>query len=123
VDDLAVAFIKMKSGRTVLLETSWAGHQSVHEENHTDLFGTDGGLHVPPLRLYRKTQYGYSDEQVILLPPLVSPNRMAHFIDCLLGQAEPHVKPAESLAVQKILDAIYVSAASGREVVLSEGSG
>jgi predicted dehydrogenase len=34
----------------------------------------------------------------------------------LLGKAKPYVKPAESLAVQKILDAIYVSAATGREV-------
>jgi predicted dehydrogenase len=41
---------------------------------------------------------------------------MVHFIDCLLGNAKPYVKPAESLAVQKILDAIYVSAATGREV-------
>jgi predicted dehydrogenase len=41
---------------------------------------------------------------------------MVHFIDCLLGKAKPLVKPAESLAVQKILDAIYVSAATGREV-------
>jgi predicted dehydrogenase len=41
---------------------------------------------------------------------------MVHFIDCLLGKAEPFVKPAESLAVQKILDAIYRSARTGREV-------
>jgi predicted dehydrogenase len=118
VDDLAVALIRLKSGRAVLLETSWAAHQAVLEENNTELLGTEGGLHVPPLRLYRKTQYGYSDEQAALLPPRVSPNRMAHFIDCLLGLAEPFVKPAESLAVQRILDAIYLSAQTGREVAL-----
>lgn len=119
VDDLAVALIKMKSGRTVLLEASWAAHQGIPEENATHLFGTEGGLGVPPLRLYRKTQYGYSEEQVALLPPRVSTNRMAHFVDCLLGLAEPYVPPSESLAVQRILDAIYESAASGREVVLT----
>ena len=47
---------------------------------------------------------------------LVNPNRMAHFIDCLLGKAQPYVKPSESLAVQKILDAIYASSQTGREV-------
>jgi predicted dehydrogenase len=41
---------------------------------------------------------------------------MAHFIDCLLGKAKPYVKPEESLAVQKILDAIYESSRTGREV-------
>ena len=38
------------------------------------------------------------------------------FIDALLGKAEPFVKPAESLAVQKILDAIYLSSKTGKEV-------
>ena len=29
VEDMSVALIKLKSGRTVLLETSWAAHQPV----------------------------------------------------------------------------------------------
>jgi predicted dehydrogenase len=41
---------------------------------------------------------------------------MVHFIDCLLGKAKPFVAPEESLAVQRILDAIYLSAATGREI-------
>jgi predicted dehydrogenase len=47
---------------------------------------------------------------------LVDPNRMAHFIDVLLGEAEAFVKPQESLALQKILDAIYESSRTGREI-------
>ena len=57
-----------------------------------------------------------STELVTHLPNLVDGNRMKHFIDVLLGKAEPYVKPAESLAIQKILDAIYVSAKTGKEV-------
>jgi predicted dehydrogenase len=41
---------------------------------------------------------------------------MVHFIDALLGKAEPFVEPAQSLAVQKILDAIYLSSKTGKEV-------
>jgi len=48
----------------------------------------------------------------------VNPDRMVHFINVLLGREEPHVRPEESLAVQRILDAIYRSAATGREVRL-----
>ena len=59
---------------------------------------------------------GYATQLVDPLPPLVDTNRMVHFIDCLLGKAKPFVKPAESVAVQKILDAIYQSAATGREI-------
>ncbi|HMD60902.1 MAG TPA: Gfo/Idh/MocA family oxidoreductase [Opitutaceae bacterium] len=116
VDDLSVALIKMRSGRTVLLEASWAAHGPVADSNSTQLFGTEAGLNLPPLKIFKSTPTGYTTEAVNLLPPRVNTNRMVHFVDCLLGKAEPLVKPAESLAVQKILDAIYVSAATGREV-------
>lgn len=119
VDDLCVALIKLKSGRTVLLESSWAAHQADLDFNGTQLFGTEAGLLFPPLRLFREGRHGYVNELVTLDPPAVSTNRMIHFIDCLLGRAEPYVKPSESLAVQKILDAIYRSARTGREVRLT----
>jgi predicted dehydrogenase len=116
VDDLSIALIKMKSGRTVLLEASWAAHGPLVDVNDTQLFGTEAGLSLPPVKLFKRTKTGYVTEEVAPLPPLVNTNRMVHFVDCLLGKAKPFVKPAESLAVQKILDAIYVSAATGREV-------
>ncbi|AWI09341.1 Gfo/Idh/MocA family protein [Ereboglobus luteus] len=116
VDDLSVALIKLKSGRTVLLEASWAAHQPAPDFNGTQLFGTDAGILFPPLQLFRDTPRGYVTELVKTSAPYASTNRMTHFIDCLLGKAEPYVKPAESLAVQKILDAIYLSAKTGKEV-------
>jgi predicted dehydrogenase len=118
VDDLALALIKLRSGRTVLLEASWAAHQAEADYNGTQLFGTEAGLRFPDLTLFHNGPRGYITEQVRLLSNLVNPNRMLHFIDCLLGRAQPFVRPAESLAVQKILDAIYLSAKSGREVRL-----
>jgi predicted dehydrogenase len=116
VDDLSVALIKLRSGRTVVLEASWAAHGPVNDVNATQLFGSEAGLSLPPVQLFRQTRTGYCTEAIDPLPPLVSTNRMVHFIDCLLGRAKPFVKPAESLAVQRILDAIYVSSATGREV-------
>ncbi len=118
VEDMSVALIKLKSGRTVLLETSWAAHQEHADWNGTQLFGTEAGAIFPPLRLSRATKHGYSIESIEPTAALVSPNRMVHFVDCLLGRAKPLILPSESLAVQKILDAIYRSAESGREVRL-----
>jgi predicted dehydrogenase len=118
VEDLAVALIKLKSGRTVLLEVSWAAWQVEPLVNSAQLFGTEGGLSVPPLKLVRPARRGYAVEDIDPSPALADPNRMVHFVDCLLGKAVPLVKPEESLAVQRILDAIYRSAATGREVRL-----
>lgn len=116
VDDLSVALIKLKSGRTVLLESSWAAHLPVNDFNGTQLFGTEAGLILPPLQLFRPTEHGYSVESIKPGPPPVNVNRMVHFVDCILGKAKLFVTPAESVAVQKILDAIYLSAKTGREV-------
>jgi predicted dehydrogenase len=118
VDDLAVALVKLKSGRTVLLEASWAAHQAQPDLQFTQLFGTAAGLLLPPLQIFRNGRLGYTTELVTPLPNLVNSNRMVHFVDVLLGKAKAHVKPSESLAVQRILDAIYLSASSGREVRL-----
>ena len=116
VDDLSVALIKLKSGRTVLLESSWAAHMPQNDEFSSHIFGTEAAIMLNPLRLMRSSPEGYITEQLKPSTPLVNENRMVHFIDVLLGKAKPYVKPAESLAVQKILDGIYQSAATGREV-------
>src|SRR5690606_7849563 len=73
VDDLAVALIRLKSGRTVLLETSWAAHQAEPDFNGTQVFGTDAGLLLPPLKLFRPGKLGYSNELVKLIPTPVNP--------------------------------------------------
>jgi predicted dehydrogenase len=116
VDDLSIALIKLKSGRTVLLEAAWASNVPSADTNATQLFGTEAGLLLPPVELLKQVRGGYAREAVDPLPPMVNTNRMAHFVDCFLGRAKPFVKPAQSLAVQKILDAIYLSSATGREV-------
>jgi predicted dehydrogenase len=116
VDDLSIALIKLKSGRTVLLEAAWAAHGPLVDVNATQLYGTEAGLILPPVTLFRQTKGGYSSQVIDPIEPPVNTNRMVHFIDVLLGKARPFVAPAESVAVQKILDAIYQSAATGREV-------
>jgi len=116
VDDLAIALIKLKSGRTVLLEASWAGF--LEDTDATQVFGTEAGLRINPLQILHNTEAGFKIEPIELLPPLVDPNRMGHFIDVLLGKAEAFVKPSESLALQRILDAIYESSNTGKEVRL-----
>jgi predicted dehydrogenase len=118
VEDVSVAFIRLRSGRTVQLETSWAGHQAESDLNGTQLYGTDAGATTNPLQLFHPSRRGYCVESIDPLPPRVNPNRMVHFINVLLGREELHVPPAQSVWVQRILGAIYRSAATGREVRL-----
>jgi predicted dehydrogenase len=117
VDDLALALIKLRSGRTVSLEASWAAHQATDDVNGVQIFGTEAGATTNPLQVFRfgKPDYVVETPKTTLL---VEENRMAHFANIIFGKVKPFCLPAQSLAVQKILDAIYLSSKTGREVRL-----
>lgn len=116
VDDFAVAMIRMKSGCTVILRSSWAAHLPEASMENVLLYGTEAGASTKPAQLIRPGRKEYKVEEIKTGRPKVRENRMAHFIDCVLGKAEPYVNPEESLKVQRILDALYRSSETGREV-------
>jgi predicted dehydrogenase len=119
VEDYAMALIKMKSGRTVQFEVSWAGHQPADaREQGIDLLGTQAGLSLYPLRLFRNGPSGYETINVGGLKIPLPEDRIHHFVNCVLDNKKPLITLDESLKVQQILDAIYASAASGKEVRL-----
>jgi len=119
VEDCSVALLRLKSGRSVCFETSWAAfHRADNRENGIDLFGTQAGLSLFPAQLSRNGASGYES---ILLNALKVPHtedRVHHFVTCVLDGKKPLVPAEESLKVQQILDAIYASATTGREVSL-----
>ncbi|MEO8429847.1 MAG: Gfo/Idh/MocA family oxidoreductase [Verrucomicrobiota bacterium] len=120
VDDSSVALIKLKAGRTIVFESSWAGHHAPENREYgLDLLGTEAGLSLFPARLFRNGSHGY--ESIYLnLPKLPHPeDRVHHFVSCVLDGKMPLVPLEESLQVQRVLDAIYTSSATGKEVKLS----
>lgn len=120
VEDYGTAMIRMKSGRTVNFEVSWAGHQPAETREHgIDLMGTQGGLSLYPARLYRGGPNGYETIQLANFKTAHPEDRVHHFVNCVLEGKKPLVGIEESLKVQQILDAIYASAGTGREARLT----
>jgi predicted dehydrogenase len=119
VEDIAAAFLRLKNGRTITLEVCWAGHLPADaREQGLDLLGTSAGLSLFPARMFRPGPNGY-DCTLLGAPKVTLPeDRVHHFVQCVLENKKPLVTPEESLAVQKIMDALYASAASGKEVYL-----
>jgi predicted dehydrogenase len=87
------------------------------------LFGTEGGASLNPFELYRNGAPG-EEYQIVTEPDVPTrfphDNRFHNFINVLLGREELCATTEQVLCVQQILDAIYESSASGREVVLAE---
>jgi len=118
VEDLSVALVRFADGQSIQVEVSWASHIEC-DRTFLDVLGTRGGAALEPqLRIFTD-QHGV---QVNLLPgsPKVSGHEMEviHFVNCILGRAEPIASGDDGLTVQHMLDAIYRSAKLGKEVAV-----
>jgi predicted dehydrogenase len=123
VEDLGCAMVRFDNGSTLLLEASWAGFSEKREDMITHLFGTRGGI------VQRNLGEGYDFEAHAFseaygglwdvklqqgLSPLVTPYQ--EFADAVLDDREPLSPGQHGLDVQLILDAIYRSSATGKEI-------
>ena len=119
VDDLAAAFIRLRGGATVLLEASWARHQSEPDRSNVELFGTAAGATVYPARLYRwgrsKSEYEIVEPQGVKIRHQDC-DRMVNWIAAILGDEELECTAEQALTVQRVVDAVYESARTGHEV-------
>jgi predicted dehydrogenase len=119
VDDFASAFIRLGGGVSLQLDAGWAMHQETPNDHDVLLYGTEAGASVVSERLFRPGG-GRGEYEIVQSPAADVPwrhaSRFHHFIDVVLGREAAAVTIEEALAVQRILDAIYASAASGREV-------
>ena len=117
VEDLAAAFIRLDTGATVMLEASWASHIK-GDLIYTNLHGTKGGAEFDPLRVYKDIH----GAPVEITPSF--PNQsghlmeIRHFVDCLVNGKEPIATGEHGLEITRILDAIYRSAETGKEIAL-----
>ena len=124
VDDFAGALIKLSGGVTMQLEVAWALHREQPRDNNVELFGTEAGAQVSPAKIFR---YGKNPGEYEVVEPQEVPIRYPHadrvhnWLDAILGDDELECKPEQSLVVQSIIDGIYQSAETGREIVLKEG--
>ena len=122
VDDFASAFIKLKSGTTICLDSSWALFTEEGNKLAYQVFGDEGGITIPDegnLKVHRRDALtgGYftvvNPDAEIAFP---TADRFDNFIKAVHGEEKLAATPEQSLAVQRILDAIYASSATGREV-------
>ena len=128
VEDSAFAFITMENDATIVLESSWALNTLDVDEAKATLCGTKaGGDMKDGLRINKVDM----NKQITIKPDLGSGGvdffsggesqepadiEQKTFINAVLGKGELTVKPEQAFAVTQILEAIYESSATGKEV-------
>ena len=134
VEDSARGFIKMKNGTTITLEAAWAINMSESREASTTLCGTKAGAEIYSGMSYQQDQLVYNrgrngqlmDEKLAgggaiayfeggASQPGVIDNRQ--WLESIINGTDPVVKPEQAFVVTQILEAIYESAETGKEVV------
>ena len=129
LEDSACAFIKMKNGATIMLETSWALNTSEPvQEGSCVLCGTKAGLSLKnnKLKVNRvdlgrlvETDVDTSAGGVAFYSgKSASPQEMEaiQWINSIINDTEPTVKPEQAYVVSQILEAIYTSSKTGKAV-------
>ena len=140
VEDSAFGFIKFENGATIFLEAAWAINMKDSREAACTLCGTKGGaeivgemaggnatgreynLIVNGTYLGNLVEQSLSDTGTIAffeggssVPKAIE---CKQWLECIINDTDPCVKPEQAFVVTQILDAIYKSAAEGKEIKL-----
>ncbi len=127
VEDSAFGFITMENGATIVLEASWALNTLDVDEAKCSLSGTEGGADMKDgLRIN-----GENFSKLYTTNVELGAGGVAFYdgkeesdadlearlwIESIIHNTEPIVKPEEALVVTQILEAIYESAKTGKAV-------
>ena len=130
VEDLATAFIRLEGGATLLLETSWAAFTEMQDDFGIQVYGSNGGARIfaenYALTGTLDVFSGFGDTTMDSKPRLVAREGHAQiirgFVDGILEGKPVSPDGQEGLDRVRIIDAIYRSAALGREIVLVEST-
>lgn len=130
VDDLAMAFIRCENGLTISLEMSWAGTALEQEHVFFSLFGDRAGAHwqirpfgprgwTPILEIVKREHGGLVRQEVTEFSPSAKALSVEwDFIQAIAADREPICRGEDGVTVMRVIDAIYESSRTGREVVV-----
>jgi predicted dehydrogenase len=132
VEDSAFGFIKMENGATIFLESSWALNTTDVKEAKASLFGVKGGVEMKKGSggnselVFNTAKYG----KLVELKPNTG-SKVAYFeggfeepgvleakkwLECIIHDTEPVVTAEQAYVVTQILEAIYISAETGKTI-------
>ncbi|MGI2297596.1 Gfo/Idh/MocA family protein [Paenibacillus sp. GXUN7292] len=117
VEDMARGMIVFKDGSSVTLDAAFAANVEKDEVMQVSLMGEQGGADVFPVKIYQEKHEALLDTTPAYLPQNnYYEVQFKRFIDCCLQNKPPIGTAEEAVILQKIITALYESAASGEAV-------
>lgn len=122
VEDMATAFVRYDNGAVLSVEASFSLNIKA-EVGRIELFGTNGGVKLDPeFELYTQIN-GYLADVNLTIPTSLSfnglfQNEIDYFVNAVLTDKDLSDIAEDGLTLMKILDAIYESAETRKEVLI-----
>ena len=135
VEDSAFGYIKMKNGATIFLEAAWAINFRESKEACCTLAGTKAGAEINGGMskaqgeydlIINRTTHGRLTEETLSPGGTIAffegssdkpeDAECKQWMEAIINDKEPLVKPEQAFVVTKILDNIYKSAREGHEI-------
>jgi predicted dehydrogenase len=120
VDDLTAALIRFENGASLMLQVSWAANTP--EDRSLRVMGTKGGLilEADQLRIITEDNGFNADITPLFNNQDVRIAQLDHFINCIRNPEEKlRIDAQEGIVLQHMLDAVYQSAETGREILIN----
>lgn len=121
VEDFASGFIRFDDGRSVVLTCSFLANMEPKEDFSTTIFGTEAGMRWPDGKVatekngvLQDIKLLFDDIKIDIEPP--HHQELKEFLECVKEDKDVPVKPEETLEVIKMLEGMYVSDETGKEV-------
>ena len=120
VEDYATGLVRFGRQATMSFEIAWAANATA--ESYVEILGEKAGVRLmsgAPLKICTETSAHLAD----LLPQLPDSGNRFHnqaraFLAACRGEKPPEATGAEGLVNMRLIDAVYRSAAAGREVAV-----
>jgi predicted dehydrogenase len=123
VENSACAMVRFAGGSALMLEVSW-NLREPRTQTFLQIYGSRGAAMLNPLQVHKDIQ-----GVLVNVTPAIEPSghhyfkesyrlEIDHFVECVLKNRKPETAGREALRVLQIVDAMYESASTGREVSL-----
>ncbi len=122
VEDLAAAFIRYENGAVLSVETSFCLNLK-KDVAKVELFGTRAGMCLDPELEIFSDRCGYLTDTRPARPTALDideafENEIGFFVDAIVHDRDVYPIAEDGIAVMKIIDAVYLSARTGKSVEL-----
>jgi predicted dehydrogenase len=119
VEDFAVGFVRFANGATLTLESSFVANMEQQDLFTTQLFGTEGGGQLSPLKMFFERNRTLIDATPVYLPNVRTHEaEIRAFVESIREDKPVQVTGEQALMVTEIIDGIYRSSEEGKEVAL-----